>query len=481
MILIALINVCLILFDFSYFWLRPHIREYYPEVVYRYDPIKGVTAHPLTQKFRLEGVNWFAFAAEADPVVDAEDLINRRAHLRETITIMAENNPFADSGQSANLRAIFDSMRTYNTDGDSNAPIDSSPDAPSDFSIADLLPDLRPADGEVEEYWTVEDYQRIADDYFFSDVIDNPEEAERRRAHFKNEIQPLLSENYLRQRTRSGEYVDFFIYIDAPFLALFLVEFLVRWVLAVRRKEYIRWWLFPVYYWYDVLGLIPIAELRFFRLFRIISIYVRLYKSDLTSVGDDMFSRLAKRFYTIISEEISDMVAIRILSEMQDEIKSGSSIDVYLNALEPRRSALKDLAVKYAERFTEKRPGMANAENMLAESLDKAARDVPSLKMVPDFLKVRLTREIGLAVFRAINESLARSMRGDSGRETIGDVVDFILDDMMREGRESEINRFYQQVAVDVLENVKGQVAVKKWSQSDKAAAGLPQQPNDGT
>ena len=68
------------------------------------------------------------------------------------------------------------------------------------------------------------------------------------------------------------------------------LEFAVRWALAVRRREVQRWFLFPLFNWYDALGLIP--YFRIFRLFRVVSIYLRLHRSEMTAIGQDVVSRL---------------------------------------------------------------------------------------------------------------------------------------------------------------------------------------------
>ena len=74
---------------------------------------------------------------------------------------------------------------------------------------------------------------------------------------FDARLRPLLEDNYYRDLTLDGDLVDHFWLIDLPFLTLFLFEFGVRWSLSVRRREYARWYFFPMLHWYDVLGLIP--------------------------------------------------------------------------------------------------------------------------------------------------------------------------------------------------------------------------------
>ena len=53
--------------------------------------------------------------------------------------------------------------------------------------------------------------------------------------------------------------------IDLPFLLIFTFEFNIRWLLAVRRRTYPRWFIFPIFHWYDLLGIVPLPQFRVFR------------------------------------------------------------------------------------------------------------------------------------------------------------------------------------------------------------------------
>ena len=96
---------------------------------------------------------------------------------------------------------------------------------------------------------------------------------------------------------------------------------------------------------------------------------------------------------------------------------------------------------------------------------------MPSLTLIPNLVKETLTREIGVAVYSAINDTIRDTLRGERGEDSLEELVDFILDDILTEGRDSELGRLYQDVAVDVLENMKAAVAEKKWEMRDKMAA----------
>ena len=65
---------------------------------------------------------------------------------------------------------------------------------------------------------------------------------------------------------------------DLAFVVIFLTEFCVRWVAAVVRKTYMRWYFFPFIHWYDLIGCIPLGGARIFRFLRIIFNFLSIAK-----------------------------------------------------------------------------------------------------------------------------------------------------------------------------------------------------------
>ena len=63
-----------------------------------------------------------------------------------------------------------------------------------------------------------------------------------------------------------------FILVDLVFITIFLTEFFVRWIVAIKTEEYLRWYFFPFLRWYDLVGCIPLGGTRIFRFLRIFSI-----------------------------------------------------------------------------------------------------------------------------------------------------------------------------------------------------------------
>jgi hypothetical protein len=282
MVYLAIINVSLILFDLTYLWLRPQYFRLLPIVTDVYDPVKGIEPHPLTERYLVVADETDALlAAGVSPV----ELVPRLSELGELSAQIVTENPFERSGQTRSFIRLQVGVKDYlQREGT-------------------LASSARPSGEEVLElFWSLEP---------------SPGLLPARSDFFQSDLRPLLAVNYHRAYDLDGELVDKFWMIDLPFLLIFAFEFGVRWYLSIRRSNLGNWFLFPILNWYDLLGIIPVKQMRLFRLFRIGSIYVRLKRSDHSTVGDDFVTRTVKYFTNIISEEISDMVALRILTGAQ--------------------------------------------------------------------------------------------------------------------------------------------------------------------
>src|SRR5690606_35931745 len=56
-----------------------------------------------------------------------------------------------------------------------------------------------------------------------------------------------------------------FVFYDLIFVAIFLTEFFLRWLVAIRRGTYHRWFFYPFVHWYDLVGCIPVGSFRWLR------------------------------------------------------------------------------------------------------------------------------------------------------------------------------------------------------------------------
>ena len=114
--------------------------------------------------------------------------------------------------------------------------------------------------------------------------------------------------------------------IDLGFVAIFLLEFFYRWIVSIVEKSFDRWYFFPIFYWYDLLGCVPIASFRWLRLLRVFSLLIRLHKLGLINWKKTVFYRTFRRYSNIIVEEVSDRVIIKTLEGVKAEVSKGNPV-----------------------------------------------------------------------------------------------------------------------------------------------------------
>ncbi|MBO1256308.1 ion transporter [Alteromonas sp. 5E99-2] len=158
-------------------------------------------------------------------------------------------------------------------------------------------------------------------------------------ALFETKLIHSLIENYiLKLVTLYTPVHENFLFVDLVFVAIFLSEFIFRWVVAVVRKDHVRWYFFPFIHWYDLLGCIPVTTTRLFRLLRVFSILYRLHKFKIIDLNRTGIYRFVAFYLDVFIEELSDRIVIKVISDAQKDIASGSPLieDVQKNVLSPR-------------------------------------------------------------------------------------------------------------------------------------------------
>jgi len=431
MVWVALVNLNLILFDVTYLWLRPLYFRYVPPVVKIYDVVKGIEPHPLTSRF-LEEVDATRALLAADPY--SPELEEHVAELRGLSLRILRENPFERTGQGHSLDLIKQAI-AQNTGY-----------AATDLADDELLP-------------------QIADTLWPSDPTDL-------RFRLQQQVPPLrfaFEVNYYREYDRNGRLVDHFWIVDLPFLVLFWVEFLVRWGLALRRGTYARWFFFPIFNWYDVLGLIPTAYFRPFRLLRAVSMYMRLRRSELSGVGRDAFSRTAAYISNIITEEVSDRVALRILSELHEEISAGTHLRIARATIEPRRREIERVVASQLRQLLTDEATLDRFRSLLRLNLENSVEHARALSLVPlpDAVLRPVVRYTGEAILDATIETLTTTLDSDEGRQALQGLARAALNDLFYGPGLVEIEVVAKEIALQVIEHMQEVVRVKKWSLPD--------------
>jgi hypothetical protein len=432
MVWVVIINLCLIVFDLTYLWLRPTYFTYVPIVTRIYDPVLGIEAHPLTNEL-IARASEAERLLELDPTAPALEEMFRNLEVLTTRVIV--NNPFLRSGQTENLAAIWTTMARETGKSAIN------------YNDPGLAAEV------AREFWS-----------------GGPELLRHRFTLFDQQIEPRLAVNYFRGFNLDGRLIDNFWKIDLPFLILFWIEFMVRWFLAIRRHTYARWYFYPIFYWYDLLSLIPVTALRPLRLLRIVSIYMRLRQSELSRVGRDFLSRGVAYISNIITEEVSDRVAVRILDEYREEIVDGTHVRIARATVEPRREEIERVLVGQIRAILTDEETIERFRQLLQLNLANAVEESESLRSLPlpHVVVKPVVTTVGEVILDTTLETISTTLDSIDGQEAVQALADSILEALFYGPALSELESLAKDISLQVIDHMKEVVEVKKWALPDE-------------
>ncbi|MDJ1171344.1 hypothetical protein PMG71_18090 [Roseofilum sp. BLCC_M154] len=293
---IATVNLALVAFDLSYiqlrnFWLQGTIQVpfvgfivkvpilsdsiYSSPVTVWYDPIKGIEPNRDTDHY-LEVVDQLQKQAQKTGYDSPQSQIIL-AQLRQLSEQMIDENPFQGAGKSGTLEKIKNRARD-------RMEVDSAKDA-------------------FNQFWTSQNLLNSSEDQV---------------QLFDTKIAPLMASNYYRSIDETGGYKDLFAALDFPFAIIFLVEFLVRSLYISRKHDTITLTDAMLWRWYDVLLFLPL-----FRWLRVIPVTIRLHHAKLINL-EPVRVQLSRGFVATIAGELTEVIIIRVINQLQNEVRSGS-------------------------------------------------------------------------------------------------------------------------------------------------------------
>lgn len=185
------------------------------------------------------------------------------------------------------------------------------------------------------------------------------------------------------------------ILADYVICGLFAVEFLWRW----RRSR--EGWKFPLKYWYEVLGMIPISNpaFRSFRLLRIVIVLARLGRAADRAFGDRVTAAIVKQGTDTLVEAIKRPVTIAVMDEVTAVLQTGHYTTNIARALNENRTEL---------------------DSMILE-LIKRDQQIGRLKFLPfhDDVVRLVTDTVFRLVFEVLNDPRTDELISDALRENI--------------------------------------------------------------
>jgi hypothetical protein len=262
-----------------------------------------------------------------------------------------------------------------------------------------------------------------------------------------------------------------FLAIDLAFVAVFLLDVLLGWAAAIIERRYHRWFFYPFVHWYDVLGCIPLGGFRLLRILRVVSLVQRLQRLGLIDVRRWYLYSVFAKYYDILMEELTDRITIRMLSNVQDQIRTRDalSVGVVEKVIRPRQQALIQEVCQRLEAMV----GSVNDDNradilryvrgLVGRTL-KESPEIRRLERLPlgSQLSRGLESSLSDLASRLVNEALAGLQSPEFSR-LVEQLADSGFDAWLRTDPHTE--QVTEQVLIDMLELLKEQVAVKGWQQ----------------
>ncbi|MCX8113084.1 MAG: hypothetical protein N3E49_07845 [Bacteroidia bacterium] len=413
MLSMAAFNLMLIVFDLTYISIRPWYIKHAPRVVGWYDAYKGIEPHWITDGYR-----------------QLADSLYRGWKQRGSLSPI-QLQAFGDTLYKLSLRIL--SERPYERFGL--------------MAYQELLKE------KVKQFIQEQYGERLRGGEAFRRFWQlTPENAALHLDFYQRELRYLLLVNYYRQYDLSGDYVDKFWKLDLPFLVFFWMEFWGAWVVAIRTRRYAYWWMYPVAHWYDVLALIPLKSLRWFRLLRIWNLYLRLNRSKVVNFSNTLVARFLTQQSRLIAKAISDEVAYQILEQVKRQAQRGEEIALMQGILEDVRPIVRSLVAEEAGPLVEslrRTPALTQIiEESVGQSLDQ---NLPNLPGLP---RERVLELIRRTVRQAVDKLLADTeayLRSPSGRATLDRFTDVVLQHVAERLRSPELQRQLQSVLLTVL------------------------------
>lgn len=416
--LIGLVNFGLVLFDATYLWKLPYTRltardlylEHFPDLVKRYDPVKGIDSHRFTAKYM----------ASADQAFD-----------------------LAAAGNYKEADKVFAELIEM-----SKEVIDQRPGF-SHFSIAEKDGTLQVIKNKIREHYGIESAKDSFARFWSRENL-TPERVASERVFYNKEIKPLLAQNYFRWIDEDGEMRDYFFRIDIWFVAFFWLDFLVRWGYAILRRKHRKWYLFPVRHATEIVNLIPPHHAVWMRLLRIIPLYLRMKKAGLLP-GEGIMPEIIHDNAALIAEEISGLVLVNILDQV---------------AVMVRTADASGIMEKDGARMTQ---DMLNAQ--LDRIADRVIPDLePQIttlvihsvyQAMGTYLRTPLAPVLKLvlvAVETAIKDGLRAALSNDEGREQMKEILRGFMAEGVREIASPENVRLLQEQSATLLQNLRDEI-----------------------
>ncbi|MEK7433865.1 MAG: hypothetical protein AABZ74_12080 [Cyanobacteriota bacterium] len=446
MLFIALINLASFSFDFTYITLRNFYFNYIPFVI-SYDAIKGMEPHDFTKDY-LEKADVFfnesyRLGSETDPNLTPSYVYTLdQKKVDELINLsfkMIDEDPFKPANKSGELEVIKERIKDY-----------------MKVDIKDKS--MRPSKKGFQAFWNM-----------------NKDNIKERKEFFYSELEPIIKTNYWRKIDKTGNYVDYYRYIDSVFVFIFITEFLLMWRFSIKRYGEDEKVLYPVYHWYDIVSCIPLQQFRFLRLLRVIFVYMRLVKKGIIIPTDNPIKRLIEKYTQIITEELSAIVSLQILTDIEEKTKLGVNKTIIEESIVPHKDLIRNVLVKNIQKISIKlvRENKSNIVDFATMVTRKTILDMPEYKTLHKIPYVKdkieqIISEKNLSKMinqhsENITDNLDETLHNPIGEKFLNDLTDAILDEIIDTMKDDVVQDLMEKINLQFIAELKESTSFRKW------------------
>ncbi|MDO5652394.1 MAG: hypothetical protein Q4G13_09750 [Moraxella sp.] len=265
--------------------------------------------------------------------------------------------------------------------------------------------------------------------------------------------------------------------LGGTFTLFWVAELSVRWLRAIVKRTYYRWFFFPFVHWYEVLGCFP--ALRALRLLRAGVIIKRLHDMGIKVIPENWL-KSAQFYYHVVLEELSDRVILTAIDNFRAQLShSKTHGELIQTTINKNRNELEAMVLQLLR--TELAPKLQAAflaqtgeqlSNDIGKAVEHALSDTPELrrylKLIPiagSLIENQITsvgKHIGENVTTAVNAHLFNPHTLDSLMVQIAKGVANINTDSQ------EIQSLVSTVINDALNAFEKQVKVQQWKHKEQ-------------
>lgn len=418
---LIVLNLGLVFFDLTYLYARSLYLQYLPWLVEKYDPVKGVRPHPLTQRY-LEQVDALAVQlTEMD--VRSPAVESTLEALRSESQRLIQTNPFPET-DSAVLETIQEELRSRTGTASTSLALD--------------------------RFWSV-DY--LAEAGWQSEL-----------EFWNQEIRPLLAANYYRRVNRFGYPADYFWLIDLPFVLVFAIDFLIRVANIRRRNPQLSGFEAIIRRWYDLFLLLP-----FWRWLRLVPTILRLQQVRLINLTP--LQAEARRDFAIgFAKELTEIVGIRAIDLIQGTIRRGDVMRWLLDSGSRRpylqvnqQNEVEAIATRITDIILQKvipqiQPELEtfihhSFQNAIVEELPgyRLLKQTPFIGQLPGQTAERLTQDVSKRIY----QGLLRVWNDPSTPEITGRLIQNFRSTLAIELQQKQNTQEIENLLIDMLEEIK--------------------------